>query len=130
MFTVLLTVHIVLCLGLILFVLLQQGKGADAGATFGGSNAGSVLGTGGADFATKLTTGMAFAFMVTSVLLVRSYQHLEIEQLAVQESPSVEGTALGSVLEQQASEQVAESDAVNTPIEQIPAVAETEPEEK
>ena len=67
------TVHISLCVALIGMVLVQQGKGADAGATFGGSS-NTVLGAGGAaDFITKSTTGIAIAFMVTSILLVRAY---------------------------------------------------------
>jgi preprotein translocase subunit SecG len=73
-FTVIFAVHCVLCIGLIGLVLIQQGKGADAGATFGGGGgSNTVLGTGGADFITKLTTGMAIAFMVTSIMLVNAY---------------------------------------------------------
>lgn len=74
-FYILLFIHSALCLSLVFLVLLQQGKGADAGATFGGGNSNSVLGVGGAaDFITKLTTSLAIAFMVTSILLVRAYQ--------------------------------------------------------
>lgn len=102
MFTVLVVIHIVLCIGLIGFVLLQQGKGADAGATFGGSNAATVLGTGGADFATKLTTGMAIAFMVTSILLVRAYQTAEVQELSVVPANVLDGSVIGDAIEQEA----------------------------
>lgn len=73
MFTVLLTIHCLLSLFLVALVLMQQGKGADLGATLsGGSN--TVFGAAGAaDLLTKLTTGTAVAFMITSVMLVRSY---------------------------------------------------------
>jgi preprotein translocase subunit SecG len=72
-FTTLLTViHIAICLFLILIVLLQQGKGADAGAAFGGGG-NTVFGASGADnLLTKVTTFTAIAFMITSVLLATS----------------------------------------------------------
>jgi len=65
---------------------VQQGKGADLGASMGGSSsANSVFGAGGAvDFIAKLTTGLAIAFMCTSILLVRAYNV---------QSPSRIGTA-------------------------------------
>jgi len=53
----------------VLLVLLQQGKGADAGATFGGGS-NTLFGAGGADtFLTKATTVLAFLFMSTSFAL-------------------------------------------------------------
>lgn len=74
MFYFLLIVHCTLCAFLIGLVLIQQGKGADMGATFGGSNSNTVFGAGGAaDLITKATTSLAIAFMVTSILLVRQY---------------------------------------------------------
>ena len=54
---------------MVLIVLIQQGKGADMGATFGGSS-NTLFGASGADnFLTKLTTMLAAAFMITSVTL-------------------------------------------------------------
>ncbi|NLF26051.1 MAG: preprotein translocase subunit SecG [Deltaproteobacteria bacterium] len=73
MFHFLLVLHAVLCLAMIGLVLLQQGKGAEAGAIMGGSGD-SIFGPGGGgSFATRLTTGIAIGFMVTSILLVRAY---------------------------------------------------------
>ena len=55
--------------GLILVVLLQTGKGAEVGAVFGGSSA-TIFGSSGAgNFLTRLTTGMAIVFMITSLTL-------------------------------------------------------------
>lgn len=60
-------VHVVACFFLIGVVLLQTGKGADAGAVFGGSSQ-TVFGSGGAgNLLTRLTTGTAILFMVTSL---------------------------------------------------------------
>ncbi|MCI0344155.1 MAG: preprotein translocase subunit SecG [Chloroflexi bacterium] len=59
----------VLCIFLIAVVLLQTGKGADMGAVFGGGSQ-TLFGSGGAgNVLTRLTTGMAIGFMVTSLIL-------------------------------------------------------------
>ncbi len=62
-------IHIIVCIGLILIVLLQTGKGASMGAAFGGSSQ-TIFGSSGATtFLGKLTTGVAVVFMVTSLIL-------------------------------------------------------------
>ncbi len=69
MVTFLTIVHISVCIFLVLVVLLQHGKGADIGATFGGASQ-TVFGTGGAaTFISKVTVVMAATFMVTSMAL-------------------------------------------------------------
>lgn len=69
MSTLVTILHVVVCLFLMLTVLLQQGKGGMGGA-FGGSNAGSVFGGGGASgFLRKLTATAAGVFMLTSMVL-------------------------------------------------------------
>ena len=75
MFNILLVIHCLLCAILIGLVLLQQGKGADMGAAFGGNSTTLFGAAGAADFITKLTTSIAVAFMITSILLVRAYAH-------------------------------------------------------
>jgi preprotein translocase subunit SecG len=67
--TLLIIVHVIVCLFLIGIVLLQHGKGADIGATFGGSSQ-SLFGTEGpVPLLNKVTTFSAVIFMVTSVAL-------------------------------------------------------------
>ncbi len=67
MTTVVLIIHLLVCLGLILVVLLQAGKGASMGAAFGGSSQ-TVFGSAGATtFLAKLTTAVAVVFMLTSL---------------------------------------------------------------
>ncbi len=69
-FQVILIVHILLALGLVALILMQHGKGADAGAAFGAGSAGSVFGARGANsFLYKLTAGMAAGFFLTSLTL-------------------------------------------------------------
>lgn len=67
--TLLTIVHVVVCLFLVGIVLLQHGKGADIGATFGGSSQ-SLFGTEGPlPLLNKITTAAAIIFMLTSVTL-------------------------------------------------------------
>ena len=62
-------IHVIVCIGLILVVLLQTGKGAEVGAVFGGSSS-TIFGSSGAgNFLSRLTTGMAIVFMMTSLTL-------------------------------------------------------------
>jgi len=62
-------IHVIVSVGLILVVLLQTGKGAEVGAVFGGSSS-TIFGSSGAgNFLTRLTTGMAIVFMITSLTL-------------------------------------------------------------
>lgn len=69
MTTFLTIIHIVVCFFLVVIVLLQHGKGADIGATFGGSSQ-SLFGTEGpVPLMNKITTLAAITFMVTSISL-------------------------------------------------------------
>lgn len=68
--TVLMILHVLVCFVLILVVLLQRGKGSDIGAALGGGGSNTVFGGRGAgNFLTKMTTGAAITFMLTSLSL-------------------------------------------------------------
>lgn len=70
MFTVLLVIHVIMAAGLILLVLIQHGKGADAGAAFGSGSSATVFGSqGSASFLTRLTAVLATGFFITSMSL-------------------------------------------------------------
>ncbi len=63
-------VHVVVCLILVLIVLLQSSKGADLAGAFGGGGSQTAFGARGtATFLSKLTTGAAVLFMLTSFAL-------------------------------------------------------------
>lgn len=65
-----LTLHILICIFLVVVILLQAGKGADIGATFGAGGSQSLFGArGAATFLSKLTTVAAILFLVTSLSL-------------------------------------------------------------
>lgn len=73
--TLLIVLHVAVCLFLIGIVLLQHGKGADIGATFGGSSQ-SLFGTEGPlPLLNKITTAAAIIFMLTSVALAYISSH-------------------------------------------------------
>jgi len=65
---VLWVVHILVALGLIGLVLLQQGKGADIGAAFGSGASNTVFGArGSANFLSRTTAVLAVLFFMTSL---------------------------------------------------------------
>ena len=68
--SILLTIHVLIAIGLIGLVMIQQGRGADAGAAFGSGSAGSVFGARGpASFLTRTTAVLATLFFITSLSL-------------------------------------------------------------
>lgn len=70
MTVLLIILHVIVCIALIGVVLLQSGKGAEMGASFGASGSQSVFGAGGGNtFMSKVTTGAAIIFMFTSLTL-------------------------------------------------------------
>ncbi|HMW86016.1 MAG TPA: preprotein translocase subunit SecG [Nitrospira sp.] len=69
MYTLLIIIHVIVCLLMIGAILLQSGKGAEIGAAFGGSSQ-TVFGSRGpANFLSKFTVITAFVFMFTSLSL-------------------------------------------------------------
>lgn len=71
-------IHILICLSLVGIVLLQQGKGADTGAVFGGGS-NTLFGASGADtLLTKITTLLAVGFFATSIFLAYSARNPDI----------------------------------------------------
>lgn len=70
MYTFLVIVQVLVAAALIGLILLQQGKGADAGAAFGSGASGTVFGArGAANFLTRMTEWLAAAFFITSLAL-------------------------------------------------------------
>jgi len=121
---ILLIVHLVMAVSLVVIVLLQQGKGAQAGAAFGGGSSGSsqsLFGSrGSANFLTRTTSVIATIFFITTISLAYLYANRS-------SSTSVVG---GSVVEQienaaeQTVEQMPESDV---PMIEPESTDQTEP---
>jgi preprotein translocase subunit SecG len=66
--TILIVVHLFIAIGLIALVLIQHGKGADAGAAFGSGASATVFGASGSgNFLSRVTAFLAASFFITSL---------------------------------------------------------------
>jgi preprotein translocase subunit SecG len=92
MYQLIIIVHVLLGLGIIGLVLMQQGRGADAGAAFGSGASGSVFGAqGSASFLSRITAIFAALFFSTSLGLAFLSGHNTAAVDLMQESaPAVE----------------------------------------
>ena len=70
MYEILLVIYLVAALGVIGLVMVQQGKGADMGASFGAGASGTLFGSSGSgNFLTRMTTLCAIIFFAISLIL-------------------------------------------------------------
>jgi preprotein translocase subunit SecG len=70
LYYLLIGVYVLVCFLLIVVILLQQGKGGDIANAFGGGSSQAVFGArAGATLLTKLTAGLATAFILLSLTL-------------------------------------------------------------
>jgi preprotein translocase subunit SecG len=70
MFTALLVIYLLAAVAIIGLVLIQQGKGADMGASFGAGASNTVFGAGGSgNFLSRMTAVCAIVFLVISLVL-------------------------------------------------------------
>ena len=97
--TTVLTIHTIIALAIIGLVLIQRGKGADAGAAFGAGASGTVFGSRGTtSFFSRATAVLATAFFATSLTLAfLSSQRLSDPESLMENEPAVE---TGQVLPQ------------------------------
>ncbi|WP_448214079.1 preprotein translocase subunit SecG [Colwellia sp. MEBiC06753] len=70
MYEILIVIYLIVALCLIGLVLIQQGKGADMGASFGAGSSATIFGSSGSgNFMTRSTTWLAVAFFAISLIL-------------------------------------------------------------
>ena len=75
-YNILLIVQIIVALSIIGLVLIQHGKGADAGAAFGGGSSGTVFGSrGSSNFLSRSTGVLAAVFFANSLALAWLVAH-------------------------------------------------------
>ncbi|ACT48511.1 preprotein translocase subunit SecG [Methylotenera mobilis] len=73
---IVLVIHVLAACGVIGLVLLQHGKGADMGASFGSGASGSLFGvSGSSNFMSRATAGFVFVFFITSLTLAYLSSH-------------------------------------------------------
>ncbi|WP_035385106.1 preprotein translocase subunit SecG [Ferrimonas futtsuensis] len=76
LFTVLMVAYLLVAAAIIGLVLIQQGKGADMGASFGAGASGTLFGsTGSGNFLTRATSICAVLFFVLSLVLGNMSSH-------------------------------------------------------
>lgn len=83
--TLLLALQVLCAVSLIGFILIQHGKGADAGAAFGSGASTTVFGAAGSgNFLTKTTTALAVVFLLNSLALawIAKERSLEARQVS------------------------------------------------
>ena len=127
--TVILAVHILVCVALIMIILLQSGKGADIGAVFGGGSSNTLFGsTGATPFLSKLTIAAAVIFMVTSIILTYfSGKGVPREHSVMGEYPAAEAPVTVPVPGQAQTGAAVPSKAGGAPAEKATAPASAAP---
>ena len=90
-----LIVHIILAVLMIVLILVQHGKGAEAGASFGGGGAATVFGaSGSANFLTRLTGILTALFLTPSLPLAVFPKQPTTEAFGLKTVPTTEQTTL------------------------------------
>ena len=132
MITFITVVHIVVCVFLIIVVLLQHGKGADMGATFGGGSQ-TVFGPrGAATILSKVTAAAAILFMTTSISLAWLSARTSSKPIFAKE-PEAEGEAkagAGTEKKEASSQEEAMPEAKGDKNQESPAGSSTPEETK
>ncbi|MBI5097893.1 MAG: preprotein translocase subunit SecG [Nitrospirae bacterium] len=107
MYTLVVILHLIVCLFLIFIILIQSSKGAEMGAAFGGSSQTLFGSRGAATVLSKVTTIAAIVFMLTSLSLAIFSVRREsvMSSVPVKQSPAkpLPSTATGPLQEKPAA---------------------------
>ncbi|OAD23065.1 Preprotein translocase SecG subunit [Candidatus Thiomargarita nelsonii] len=118
-------VHILICVGLVGLILIQHGKGADAGAAFGGGASGTVFGSqGSTSFLSRTTAVLATLFFVTCLTLAYfSIQRIEPKSALESAQPTSSTEQEESAVPTQNGSELPQVDKPATPTDnEIPSV--------
>ncbi len=119
----LLVVHLIIAVTIVVLVLLQQGKGSEMGAAFGGGSSQSLFGArGSANFLSRITSTLVTVFFITSLVLAYLYTRQG-------ENTSILTESVINQIDVQLGETTADpeattQDAVTTGDSDIPAIPE------
>lgn len=127
LYEILIVVYLLIALCLIGLVLIQQGKGADMGASFGAGSSATIFGSSGSgNFLTKSTTYLAIGFFAISLVLgnltanrVKSNGDFDDLSLATEEVKAVVANTEAKAVEI-INEDVPAADPVETDNSDIP----------
>lgn len=96
LYQTILVVHVLVAIALIALILIQHGKGADAGAAFGSGASATVFGSQGAgSFLTRTTAVLATVFFLTSLSLAYLVRQADVPASVVDAVPAEPMTAAG-----------------------------------
>ena len=97
--SVLTVIHLVTAISIVIPILLQQGRGADMGAAFGGGGSSqSLFGSrGSATFLSRVTGGLALLFFITALSLAYIYTRESGTTISVVKETTSAQTTDGSV---------------------------------
>ena len=110
----LVTLHVLVCIVLVLVLMLQSGNAADLAGAFGGAGSQTAFGPrGAATFLSKATTWCAIVFMLTSLTL------------SIKRTPTDVSTGSSSILEQTTKTAPAAPAKPATPPASVPASSTT-----
>ena len=122
--TIVLVTHTIIALLIIVLVLLQRGKGADAGAAFGSGSSGTVFGSqGSSNFFSRSTAILATAFFISSLSLA----YLSSQQADTPDS-LIESVSIEVDEDEESTTLTDENDAVSydSSIESMPSIEITD----
>ena len=118
---VMLVIHVVVCIGLILAVLLQSGKGGGLAGAFGGMDGpGAVFGgRGAATFLSKMTTIFAIVFVLSCIVQVRMPKNVGARIETASERQADQRTPVPAAMPETPMEAPAEAvpEPAETPVE-------------
>lgn len=123
LYQVLIIAYVLIALTLIGLVLIQQGKGADMGASFGAGSSATVFGSSGSgNFLTKMTTYLAIAFFVISLVLgnLTANRTKAIDEWNDLSAPATEQTTVTDAIPDESAESVKTSQNSDVPAADAP----------
>lgn len=112
MYQIVLLLHVLICIGIIALVLVQHGKGADMGASFGSGASNTVFGSqGSSSFLVKMTTTLAAAFFVCCLILGGLASYSFKQQNA--------GSVMSQILKQQQSQSTIDANSKEEAVQNV-----------
>jgi len=127
LYQVLIIAYVLIALALIGLVLIQQGKGADMGASFGAGSSSTVFGSGGSgNFLTKMTTYLAVAFFAISLVLgnLTANRTNAVEEWNDLSTPQVEQVMATDAIPDESAEPTSMTENSDVPASDQPATSE------
>lgn len=121
--TALLAIHILVAIGIVGLVLMQHGKGADAGAAFGagaaGGASGSVFGAkGSSNFLSRSTAILATVFFLTSLSMAYMFRTAEVPSSLMDQQTEMPVTS-------EAPQRAVDTDGPVVPVQEEPLQKDT-----